>query len=133
MSSCLWIESNPQFVDFADAFTPKEFRHIAQRLPRFAATLGTRFKLHMYPERVPSLGVIVSQSLSSVIVHFVFFHKGPPPVPQRHWHSRTATCGTRRHVENIELPAIITGGVEDHIHLLARQSRTITLSDWVKE
>jgi putative transposase len=28
---------------------------------------------------------------------------------------------------------IIVGGIEDHIHLLARQLRTISLSDWVKE
>lgn len=33
----------------------------------------------------------------------------------------------------LNCPPIIVGGVEDHIHLLARQSRTITLSDWVKE
>lgn len=28
---------------------------------------------------------------------------------------------------------IITGGVEDHIHLLARLGRTITQAEWVKE
>ena len=28
---------------------------------------------------------------------------------------------------------IQVGGVEDHVHILARQSRTITQSDWVKE
>ena len=35
--------------------------------------------------------------------------------------------------KTLNCPPIITGGVEDHIHLLARQSRTVTLSDWVKE
>jgi hypothetical protein len=28
---------------------------------------------------------------------------------------------------------IITGGVEDHIHMLARFGRTITQAEWVKE
>lgn len=28
---------------------------------------------------------------------------------------------------------IITGGVEDHVHLLARFGRTITQAEWVKE
>jgi hypothetical protein len=30
-------------------------------------------------------------------------------------------------------PPILTGGVEDHIHLLARFGRTITQAEWVKE
>ncbi len=34
---------------------------------------------------------------------------------------------------NLECPAIIVGGTTDHIHLLANQSRTITLAEWVKE
>ena len=28
---------------------------------------------------------------------------------------------------------ILVGGIEDHVHILARQSRTLTQSDWVKE
>lgn len=35
--------------------------------------------------------------------------------------------------KSLNCPPIIVGGVEDHIHLLARESRTITLSDWIKE
>ena len=35
--------------------------------------------------------------------------------------------------ENLECPAVIVGGADDHVHLLARQSRTISLADWVKE
>ena len=29
--------------------------------------------------------------------------------------------------------AIVVGGTADHVHLLARQARTITLAEWVKE
>ncbi|MFM9963037.1 MAG: transposase [Planctomycetaceae bacterium] len=75
----------------------------------------------------------MSQSLSNVIVHVVFSTKDRLPLladkdirAQMHAElggtSKTLIC-----------PPIITGGVEDHIHLLARQSRTITLADWIKE
>jgi putative transposase len=30
-------------------------------------------------------------------------------------------------------PAIKLGGVEDHVHLMGRQARTITLASWVRE
>ena len=33
----------------------------------------------------------------------------------------------------LKYPPIIVGGVEDHVHLLARQSRSLTLAEWVKE
>jgi REP element-mobilizing transposase RayT len=33
----------------------------------------------------------------------------------------------------LDCPAIIVGGSADHVHLLANQSRTITLAEWVKE
>lgn len=28
---------------------------------------------------------------------------------------------------------IVTGGIDDHVHLLARMSRTVTQAEWVKE
>jgi REP element-mobilizing transposase RayT len=33
----------------------------------------------------------------------------------------------------LECPPLLVGGVEDHIHLLARFGRTITQANWVKE
>ena len=33
----------------------------------------------------------------------------------------------------LRCPVITVGGVEDHVHLLARQARTITLAGWVRE
>ncbi|HXF38535.1 MAG TPA: transposase [Blastocatellia bacterium] len=33
----------------------------------------------------------------------------------------------------MECSPIIVGGVEDHVHMLARLSRTITQAEWVKE
>ena len=34
---------------------------------------------------------------------------------------------------HLRCPVIRVGGVEDHVHILARQARTITLAEWVKE
>ena len=38
--------------------------------------------------------------------------------------------GTSR---QLECPTLVIGGVEDHVHLLARFGRKITQADWVKE
>jgi REP element-mobilizing transposase RayT len=35
--------------------------------------------------------------------------------------------------KTLECPPLRVGGVEDHVHLLARLGRTITQADWVKE
>jgi REP-associated tyrosine transposase len=37
------------------------------------------------------------------------------------------------HLQTLECPPIIVGGMEDHVHLLARLARTITQAEWVKE
>jgi putative transposase len=73
------------------------------------------------------------QSLSNVIVHLVFSTKNRVA-----WLEDRA-LRERLHAElggiskSLNCPTLIVGGVEDHIHLLARMSRTIALSDWVKE
>jgi len=33
----------------------------------------------------------------------------------------------------LDCPTLIVGGVADHVHVLMRLARTITLADWVKE
>ena len=35
--------------------------------------------------------------------------------------------------KQLECAPLIVGGVEDHVHILARFGRTITLADWAKE
>ncbi len=35
--------------------------------------------------------------------------------------------------KQLDCPSVIVGGVEDHVHLLARFGRGVTQSDWVKE
>lgn len=73
------------------------------------------------------------QSLSHVLVHIVFSTKGrcsllQIPDLRDEMHRYLAGISAK-----LECPAIIVGGTCDHIHLLAAQSRTITLADWVKE
>src|SRR6184192_764485 len=73
------------------------------------------------------------QSLSAVYIHLVFSTKNREPF------LRDEQMRTSLHAElggiskKLECPPIITGGMEDHVHLLARFGRTITQAEWVKE
>ena len=75
----------------------------------------------------------MSQSLSNVIVHLVFSTKDRRPFLNEKDIREQMHAELGGASKTLNCPPIITGGVEDHIHLLARQSRTIALSDWVKE
>jgi putative transposase len=73
------------------------------------------------------------QALSAVYVHLVFSTK-----ERRPWLRDRATREAMHAFlgsasKQLECPPILCGGVEDHIHLLARLGRTISQSDWVKE
>lgn len=72
------------------------------------------------------------QSLSAVYIHLVFSTK-------RHPFLRYETTRMSVHSylggisKQLGCAPIITGGMEDHVHLLARFGRTITQAEWVKE
>ena len=73
------------------------------------------------------------QSLSNVLVHLVFSTK------ERHPFLSDPTLRVAMHKylaavsAELRCAAITVGGVEDHVHLLARQARTITLAGWIRE
>jgi putative transposase len=73
------------------------------------------------------------QSLSAVYIHLVFSTK------HRHPFLHDESLRTDLHSflggtsKSLECPPILVGGVENHVHLLARFGRTITQADWVKE
>ena len=75
----------------------------------------------------------MAQSLSNVLVHMVFSTK------ERHPFLSDPTLRGAMHKylgavsAQLRCPVITVGGVEDHVHLLARQARTITLAGWVRE
>ena len=76
---------------------------------------------------------MMPQSLANVLVHIVFSTKERhpfllDPTLRAAMHKHLAAVSTQ-----LRCPVIKVGGVEDHVHLLARQARTITLAEWVKE
>src|SRR5438309_11637673 len=73
------------------------------------------------------------QSLSAVYIHLAFSTKNRQPF------LRDPQIRTRLHAQlggiskTLGCAPILTGGIEDHVHLLARFGRTITQAEWVKE
>ncbi len=73
------------------------------------------------------------QSLSAVYLHAVFSTKGRRPFLRDPGlrvsvHSYLGAISKR-----LECAPLRIGGVEDHVHILARLGRTITQGDWIKE
>jgi REP element-mobilizing transposase RayT len=72
------------------------------------------------------------QSLANVLIHLVFSTKDRVP---------SLTNDIRQELfpymgglfRNIECPVVQIGGVEDHVHILFRMSRTITLAQVVEK
>ena len=73
------------------------------------------------------------QSLSAVYVHLVFSTKERRPFLR----DRTTRGALHSYLggisKQLDCPPIVIGGVEDHVHLLARFGRSITQAEWVKE
>jgi REP element-mobilizing transposase RayT len=73
------------------------------------------------------------QSLSAVYIHLVFSTKDRRPL-LRDNSTRDALHAYLGGVsKQLDCPPIQIGGVEDHVHILARFGRTITQAEWVKE
>ena len=73
------------------------------------------------------------QSLSAVYIHLVFSTKDRRPwlrdLPTREvLHEYLGGIS-----KQLDCAPIQIGGVEDHVHILARLARTITQAEWVKE
>ena len=73
------------------------------------------------------------QSLSSVYVHLVFSTKDRRAYLQDQQLREEMHCYLGGISKRIDCAPLITGGIEDHIHMLARLHRTISQADWVKE
>lgn len=73
------------------------------------------------------------QSLSSVYAHAVFSTKDRRPF-LRDIALRESLHGYLGAIsKKLDCAPLRIGGVEDHVHLLFRLSRTITMAEWVKE
>ncbi|MDA1274009.1 MAG: transposase [Verrucomicrobia bacterium] len=70
------------------------------------------------------------QSLSVIYIHLIFSTK------DRRLFLRDQKIRGALHAylgeisKKLDCPSILVGGVEDHVHMLARFSRTITQADW---
>ena len=75
----------------------------------------------------------MSQSFSNSVMHIVYSTKNRFPFlrdPEIRAELHRQLGGTSK---TLKCPPILVGGTDDHVHILARQARTIALSDWVKE
>jgi len=73
------------------------------------------------------------QSLSVVYLHLVFSTKERrpflrDPIIRGEMHAWLGSASGQ-----LKCPSVLVGGVEDHVHILARHGRTISQADWVKE
>ena len=70
------------------------------------------------------------QSLSQLYVHLVFSTKNREPWLAAAWRGRVFAY-VAEVSNNFGFHALECGGAADHLHLLAAQSRTATIADWV--
>ena len=73
------------------------------------------------------------QSLSAVYIHLVFSTKERRPLLRDKKMREALHAQLGGISKTLECPSLLVGGVEDHVHILARLGRTITQADWVKE
>ncbi len=73
------------------------------------------------------------QALSAVYVHLVFSTKERRPF-LRDLATREALHAFLGSASGqLDCPSLLVGGVQDHVHMLARFGRTLTQAGWVKE
>lgn len=73
------------------------------------------------------------QSLSVIYVHLVFSTKDRRPFLQSQGLRQALHGHLGELSKRLDCPVLAVGGVEDHVHVLARFGRTITQAEWVKE
>ncbi len=73
------------------------------------------------------------QSLSVVYIHLVFSAKDRRPLLRDQKIRETLHAYLGEVFKRLDCPPILVGGVEDHVHILARFGRTMTQAEWVKE
>jgi putative transposase len=75
----------------------------------------------------------MSQSLSQIYLHLIFSTKDRLPflkTKQLRTEMFSYLAGTCR---NLDSPALQVGGMPDHVHILCRLAKTITIADLVRE
>lgn len=75
----------------------------------------------------------MAQSLSVVYLHLVFSTKERRAFLQNRDLREALHAFLGGVSREMDCPPVIVGGVEDHVHLLAKLNRTLAQSEWVKE
>ena len=73
------------------------------------------------------------QSLSQVYLHVVFSTKHRAPWLKTQRLQADVHAYLAATLNNLECPAIVVGGIEDHVHFLCRLSRNIKIADLVRD
>lgn len=73
------------------------------------------------------------QALSAVYLHVVFSTKNRRPFLRDSATRESFQAYLGSVSKQLDCTPILVGGVEDHIHLLARFGRTVSQADWIKE
>ena len=73
------------------------------------------------------------QSLAQIYVHLVFSTKERRPFLKDQQFREDTHAYLAGTCKGLESPCLIVGGVEDHVHVLCRLSRTHSVADLVKE
>jgi putative transposase len=73
------------------------------------------------------------QSLSIIYIHLVFSTKDRRPFLRDPKIRETLHAYLGEVSKRLNCPPIVIGGVQDHVHTLARFGRTIMHAEWVKE
>src|SRR3954451_25226780 len=86
----------------------------------------------------------MAHSLSQIYLHLVFSTKERQPLLRDDAFRHKAHAYLAGVCKNLESPALVVGGVEDHVHILCRLSRELAVADlfrdlkresskWIKE
>jgi REP element-mobilizing transposase RayT len=75
----------------------------------------------------------MSQSLSNVLVHFIYSTKDRQPFLRDHTLREGLHGYMTGALQNLDSPSLAVGGVDDHVHVLCRLSRKIAIAELVKE
>ena len=73
------------------------------------------------------------QSLAQIYLHVVFSTKNRTPYLRDADFRRQLHAYLAGICKNLDCPSLVIGGVEDHVHVLSRFGRGITVSDFVRE
>src|SRR5438552_2062616 len=73
------------------------------------------------------------QSLAQIYLHLVFSTKDRQPLLLEKPLQAEVHAYLGGACRNMQCPALAVGGIEDHVHILCRLARTITVADLVRD